>query len=233
MEVQRRRQRRRRPRGLGHGRGRTDALRGDHLRRGGLWARDRLQQCGGAACRCRGGGLRQLLARGGPGHGVLRQLVHQGAIDGIFSFDSNAADADLVRFLALRARCRRALITEHVESHSGHPWNELADSLAGGLNADVPDCPFKMPHPPEGVLIGNADHLLRCMQDGGHKLPVVRGGRADATPPGPPCLDPELGMSVRKAGRVGGEWATFPLVCAQANVLSLDGGGAAAFTRNA
>ena len=81
----------------------------------------------------------------------------QGAIDSTYSFRSNEDAASTARLLATAARGQRALRLHHVHSHTGHPWNELADTLAGGKHPEIP--PHTTPLLWAGLSIGQRDEL--------------------------------------------------------------------------
>ena len=56
---------------------------------------------------------------------------------GLDRFSSNRAVAISALLLARCAGGARPLHYTHIKSHTGHPWNELADTLAAGAHKDV------------------------------------------------------------------------------------------------
>ena len=129
--------------------------------------------------------------------GEARAVVHhdslqvRGAIDGTYNFESNKEFAATARTLASWARARRAVDSYHIKSHSDHPWNELADALAGERVTDLP--PFDHDPPLLRATAQDRDlleHFIAILSDGGFSLPPLQGEGFWARPSDPPHSRP-------------------------------------------
>ena len=111
-----------------------------------------------------------------------------GAIDMSQSIQENRVIADMVVAMARAARRRRGLQTQHFKSHTGHPWNELADSLAGQKHKDeLPNCQYSQSFDAERPRT-IADSQYRSVLDGqtDGAMPRVQGHTCLVCPTNPP-----------------------------------------------
>ena len=151
-------------------------------------------------------------------------LLVEGPILGTYNFRLHLDLAQASRTLAWYARELRHLGTMHVKAHSGHPWNELADKLAGEPRLGHPEC--HSPHPPiltsdlrEGCL---RQHAAATLSLEGCGLPTLVDDTLHLTPTDPPVFPPAsvypaLGVPLDVV-----QSEELRLSVAQANVLSLD-----------
>ena len=145
-----------------------------------------------------------------------------GAIDMARWFKANTNQARAATISAMRARRLRNLSTRHTYSHTSHPWNELADTLAAGKHDDIEQAAIRENPMAQATSLDNLEHLVTLQTATPGTLPPVIDGRVCLTASDPPALDPEWGMSIRNPRSVSKPDPCFQCAVGQANVLTME-----------
>ena len=120
------------------------------------------------------------------------------------------------------ARQRRDLTTQHIKSHTQHPWNELADTLAAGLQSDVPAFESVLPLDDVGVPDLEAlEHMAQLEANADGSLPPLSEGGLWLHQPDRPAVPALLSLSHRPGSAGTGQEVAVGLTLGQANALSL------------
>ena len=144
-----------------------------------------------------------------------------GAIWGSTQFRSNGPWAKLLHLLSLKVRLRFELVAQHVRAHTGHPWNEMADVLAGTPSGESVPWTLDLAALSADTLAAAANAATIALLPSGAGPPLGPAGLVISCPD-TPALSPQLAMSAQAAPQASASQdVRLQLRIATANVLSL------------
>ena len=145
-----------------------------------------------------------------------------GAINASCCIASHPWLAKFITVVASVVRGRRHLSAQHIKSHTGHPWNELADTLAAGRQTDLAPCHACIPLAQASLIELEAlEHLVYMGASDDGSLPTLSHGGFWLCQPDGPRLPATHSLSHKPAVAGTGGTRVISLAVGQANVLSL------------